>query len=271
MGFVMPWLHPANAQAPTMRVLSFNVNSAHSGEAQVVAEIERYDPDLVLLQETGHHATREALASLLAARYPTVQVAGQLILATRYPQVVGTTAVDGTPATPSDAPPPSTGFQRVELDTPLGHLAIYNVHTVSPRHPLFRLGGAHGLRREITSGRLFLGGGAPELHENADQRAAQVQAFAEAAARETDPVLIAGDTNLPGQSPILRRYLSAYDDAFTQSSWGFGYTFPTNKWRPWMRIDRVMARGGLRFVGFRVGEDRSASDHLCVVADVQAR
>jgi endonuclease/exonuclease/phosphatase (EEP) superfamily protein YafD len=81
-------------------------------------------------------------------------------------------------------------------------------------------------------------------------------------------VVIAGDTNLPGLSHVLHRYLSRYQDGFAKAGWGFGYTFPTRPRGPWMRIDRIVASDELRFVRFRVGRSL-ASDHECVVADLQ--
>ena len=86
---------------------------------------------------------------------------------------------------------------------------------------------------------------------------------------EKGPVIIAGDTNLPGLSFVFHRSLSGFQDGFTRAGWGFGYTFPTNH-VPWMRIDRVLASDELRFVRFEVGKSL-VSDHHCVVADLQRR
>ncbi len=144
------------------------------------------------------------------------------------------------------------------------------MHPLSPRAPFRTLRGA-GLRREILSGRLFAGGaGAAEFMDNTALRTAQVESFSQRAARETVPVIIGGDTNLPSLSYVLHRYLSRYQDGFSVAGSGFGYTFPTT--RPWMRmrIDRVLASPELRFARFDVGTSH-ASDHFCVVADLQRR
>jgi endonuclease/exonuclease/phosphatase family metal-dependent hydrolase len=87
------------------------------------------------------------------------------------------------------------------------------------------------------------------------------------ARRETVPVIIAGDTNLPQLSATLRNF-EGFQDGFAEAGVGFGYTFPTR--RPWMRLDRIYASQQLRFLSFRIGSD-AASDHLCVVADIEAR
>jgi endonuclease/exonuclease/phosphatase family metal-dependent hydrolase len=124
-----------------------------------------------------------------------------------------------------------------------------------------------GLRREILSGRIFGGENSEVLQSDTILRGQQIEAAGRYADQEQVPVVIAGDTNLPGLSVYLSSYLSRYHDAFRQASWGFGYTFPADK-TPWMRIDRVMASDELRFVGFQVGGSK-LSDHLCVVADLQ--
>jgi len=262
MGFVLPWPSPANRNAPTIRVLSYNINAGSGGNDALVEEIDRYSPDVVMLQEVGD---AEPIARLLSVRYPTVRNSNQFLVATRYP--ISSTFDPDKLAYMGRLR--SARFVEQAMDTPLGRIVFYNVHPLSPREGFFALRG-QGLRREIGSGRLLRGVVAPVIQANTGLRALQVQTFAEAAARETDPVVIAGDTNLPGLSPVLRRNLSRYEDGFTGAGWGLGYTFPTNKWRPWMRIDRILATGQLRFVRFEVGHS-STSDHRCVVADVQLR
>jgi endonuclease/exonuclease/phosphatase (EEP) superfamily protein YafD len=247
-----------------MRVLSFNVNSGLDGVDHVVGEIDQFSPDVVLLQETGGHEAREAFGRLLGARYPTVEISGQFIVAARYPLSSGSSPSVAASSDPERA----RAFQREVFDTPLGRVVFYDVHTVSPRAALYGLRGREGLSREITSGRLLRGAGAPLVESNSHLRFAQVQTFSEAAAQEGGPVVLAGDSNLPDLSPILRRYLSGYEDGFLRAGWGLGYTFPTDKLGPWMRIDRILANGHLRFVRFDVGKTQ-ASDHRCVVADLQ--
>lgn len=258
MGFVLPLHGLPRRDRATIRVLSFNVNSGRNGVQAVVDQVEHYSPDLVLFQEVSG-GSRQTFESLLRARYPTVQASGQFIMATRYPL-----STDGGPSVIQPC------FQRYALDTPLGRVVVYNVHTNSPRGPLYEIRGRRGIPREIASGRFFRGAAAPDVESNADLRTSEVQAFSEAAALETDPVVLAGDTNLPDLSPLLHRFLSAYEDGFADSGWGFGYTFPADKWRPWMRIDRILARGPLRFAWFDVGQAH-ASDHFCVVGDLQRR
>lgn len=259
LGFVLPWPH-GSAGAPAIRVLSYNVNSGLGGVDRVVEEIDRFSPDVVLLQETGRN---EGFEPPLRARFATVSVVDQFVLATRYPL----SAMTGPDRIPFEGHQRSPRFLRYVLDTPRGPLVLYNVHPVSPREDFAALRGKNGFIREVLSGRVFAGASAPRIQANSELRALQVATFTEAARRESGPVVVAGDTNLPGLSPVLARSTPGFVDAFTAAGWGVGYTYPNDR-RPWMRIDRILGSGGVRFSGFSVG-DSKASDHLCVVADVE--
>lgn len=261
MGLNVPTPGFADRSAPTLRVLSFNVDSALGGVDHIAAEVERHSPDVVLMQEIGE--TSE-LVRALQARYSTVEVSGQFLTATRYP-ILSEVDPDKLPFYGRQRSP---RFLEQTMDTPLGRVAFFNVHPVSPREDFHALRG-HGLRREILSGRLFSGDSAQSIQANAELRALQIRTAGEAAAGEHGPAVLAGDTNLPGLSVVFRRHLSRFQDGFVAAGWGLGYTFPADK-RPWMRIDRILANDELRFVRFRVG-DSHASDHLCVVADLQRR
>jgi vancomycin resistance protein VanJ len=259
MGFVLPWPHSAHPGAPVLKVLSYNIDSARAGVGGIVQEIDAHSPDVVFLQEVGR---ADDLGRLLKSRYPTVNATNQFVLASRYPL----SAFEDQDKLPYLGRQRSPRFLRYVLDTPLGRIVFYSVHPNSPREALAAVHG-QGLRREILSGRLFSGAAAPVVKENTGLRKLQVETFSEAAAKETGPVVIAGDTNLPWLSGLFGHYLSAYQDGFQKASWGFGYTFPNDR-RPWMRIDRILATAQLRFVRFDVGTS-VASDHRCVMAELQ--
>jgi endonuclease/exonuclease/phosphatase (EEP) superfamily protein YafD len=261
MGLVVPMPHVVDHKAPSIRVLSYNVNSAWGGVAKLVDEIAKYSPDVVLLQEVS--ATEELKRALLA-RYPTVEALDQFAVATRY-SIVST----NEPARlPFEGRQRSPRFLEHVVDTPLGRVRFYNIHPVSPREDFYVLRG-RGLRREILSGRIFSGAAGPAIQANAGLRALQAKTIAEAARDEQGPRVIAGDSNLPGLSLVFGRHFSAFHDGFVEAGSGFGYTYPNDR-RPWMRIDRILVTDELRVVRFQVGTS-AASDHLCVVGDLQRR
>ena len=107
-----------------------------------------------------------------------------------------------------------------------------------------------------------------EVEDNSGLRALQVEALAKLARSQPDPVVIAGDLNLPPLSAAFHRHLSEYQDGFREAGWGFGHTF-NSKYMP-LRLDRILAGPEFRIIAFEVGCD-DLSDHLCVVADIQRR
>jgi basic amino acid/polyamine antiporter, APA family len=259
LGFVAPGTRAASATGPSLRVLSYNVNSGLGGVDRIVTEIDHFAPDVVVLEETGH---LEAFEPPLRARYATVRLDDQFILATRYPLA----ALTEPDRLPFDGHARLPRFMRYVLETPLGPVVFYGIHPVSPREDFAALRGKRGFLREVLSGRVLTGVAAPRIQANSELRELQVATFVEAAQRETDPVVIAGDTNLPGLSPVFARHLSGFHDGFAEAGWGLGYTYPNDR-TPWMRIDRILTNDRLRVTRFQVG-DSSASDHRCIVADV---
>lgn len=239
-------------EGPTIRVLSYNVWQGMRGSSALRAEVLAARPDLVLFQTSSREADR-VFEDPYFARW-TVRREARLTLASRYP--VGDCRTAEGLSTESGPP-----FVRCTVATPLGLVDVFNVHAISPRRGLDRL------RLAARSGRFPDAAAVAEVLGNRDVRERQIRGLAEAAAASVNPVLIAGDTNLPGGSRILRRHLSSYRDAFEEAGAGFGYTFPTVDGRPWMRIDRALAGAGLRFVAARPGGDE-ASDHRPLFIEV---
>ena len=242
----------------TIRVLSYNVDFGTGARAEVRAEIAEAGADVVLLQGNDRRIFDGLKATFAGME---IRRAGEYFIASRFP------VLDFHEPPPLDGDV-GAGFVRVTLDTPLGVLDVYNLHPVSPR-PGFNAMRGNGLREGLETGRVVAPEATGKVERNAETRARQLAALAADARAARNPVLLAGDTNLPGLSPLLREHLGAYQDGFAAVGRGFGYTFPAMRW-PWMRIDRILAGPELYFVGFSVGE-RRGSDHHCVVADLARR
>jgi vancomycin resistance protein VanJ len=223
---------------PSLRILSYNVAGGQAA-AQIAAVVREARPDVLLIQEWKDQ--------LEPALRPVVEgfhrhQLGQFWVASRYPiEDVYVPPVIHVP----DQAARSSRFVRYRLATPLGPLHVLNVHPVSPREDLVN---------------------AASLEATSRLRRRQAENIASEAGRSPVPVIIAGDTNLPLGSWIMRQTLGRYRDGFEAAGRGFGYTFPAA--RPWMRIDRILGDQRIRFLRFQVLGNSRASDHLAVSADV---
>jgi len=251
MGFVAPRNAPP-PPGPVLRVLSYNTTHAAEGVESLRALVLETRPDLVLFQWSSHLA-HEAMSGSLFEGW-TVRRVDQFTVASHFP-IVSLEAV----GLPSGSGPPCA---HAVLQSPLGTIDVYSIRPQSAREEIgatrklgFR-GRLASLLQDARSGR---------LEELASFREAQVRSIAEEVARARHPVLIAGDSNLPDGSLVLHRYLGGFSDAFVQSGWGFGYTYPARL--PWMRLDRVLLGSGLSAVSFDV-LPRRTSAHRPVVAEV---
>jgi endonuclease/exonuclease/phosphatase family metal-dependent hydrolase len=131
----------------------------------------------------------------------------------------------------------------------------------SPRDGLDELRG-EGFTYELQKGRLYETRAPAIIRLNTELRTSQIAAIASRAPIDR-PVIIAGDTNLPGLSRLLRVHFGRFTDGFSTVGAGFGYTFPAR--HPWLRIDRILVDERLRFVRFQTGR-ALGSDHLSVFA-----
>lgn len=250
MGLVVRVPRAAQTHAPTVRVLSYNIDKGHAGAENLAEQVRRFSPDVVVMQEID--VAGAELTRVFQSSYATVEASGQFFIASRFPIL---SSVDAEPlAMRIDG---LRHYRAYLLDTPIGRLRLLSVHPTSPSWPLNDL-----RRRGLTWNNLRWDLGV--LDQNSELRELEARTIAEAATQSAEPVVIAGDTNLPGLSRILGRHLSPFHDAFVDAGSGFGYTFPSGS--PWLRIDRLLTGRGLRAVQFQRGMS-TASDHLCVVGD----
>jgi vancomycin resistance protein VanJ len=259
MGFTLAFPAPAAPAGRTVRMVTYNIGKAGARLSDAVAQVRQFAPDIVVMQ-----ALNPGEGAILKAAFEGWQlhVNGQFLMASRFP------------LREASIPPPvqdaaGTGgahFVRYTLETPLGPIDLFNVHTTSPREGLDALRRS-GTLSSLLSGRLFDPRAAGFVESNAFRRGRQIAGLAEAARTSRNAVIIAGDTNLPGLSRIYGEHLSSFRDSFDKAGRGFGYTFPAS--HPWMRIDRVLTNDRLRPVDSRVGRS-VAAEHLCVFAEIEA-
>jgi vancomycin resistance protein VanJ len=266
MGFVLPGPNP-RSDGPALRVLSFNVNTGFWGYQNVAEQVLEESADVIMLQEMGSIHEPDRLTGPLEARYPHCRWDNQFYIASRFP-IVSAYLPEKLEISERERSP---RFVSYVIDTPLGNVTFYNVHPASPRSAFYELRGPAGLRRNILSGEVFRGSGGEKMMAHMYLLTVQVQTASERARKETNPVIIMGDINLPTLSPTAHRFLGDFQDGFEHAGWGFGHTFPNREGlRMWLRLDRILASRDLVFVDFDVGCERS-SDHYCVVAELQRR
>ncbi len=254
------------AQDPrAIRLVSYNIDLGARGVPNIVAQVMKLQPNLVLLQEAQDGLVlqlRQAFAGwhvdqrdqfFIASRFPILEV--------RQPARLHYGAGEGGGQKDREG---GAHFLAYTIATDLGPIDVFSVHTTSPREGLEDMRG-RGFLYELRHGHVLLGHHADTLTFNAYRRRRQVEALAAAVRASVHPVIAAGDFNLPALSRMVPDNLGDLDDAFASVGRGFGYTYPSKL--PWLRIDRIFTGPGLRAVEFRVGETL-ASDHLCVSAVV---
>jgi vancomycin resistance protein VanJ len=250
-----------------IRLVSYNIQLGRRGVPGIVAQLSKFHPNLVLLQEADGGFAAELRAAF--AGWHTDQ-RGQFFIASRFPirEVKEPPPLHyrvGEGGSPREGEG-GARFVTYTLDTDLGPIDVFSVHTTSPREGLEEMRG-DGFLYEARHGRILLGRGADRLTFNAYRRRRQVETMAAAARASHRPVIIAGDFNLPPLSRVVHDNLGDFADAFAQAGRGFGFTYPSKL--PFMRVDHIFTGHGLRAVDFRVG-DAPASDHLCVTAVITA-
>jgi vancomycin resistance protein VanJ len=259
LSVALPW---PKRDPTALRVLSLNANSCVSGSKAIAASILQYRPDLVLLQELS--SARTPLEAELRRHYRNVQASTQFIIASRFP-IIETSDPDRAHVLGTEH---SARYLRHVLRTPRGDITVFNIHPTSPRPGLNEIRGPRGFRHELQTGRAFSSHAAPEVQSITELRRAQVEAVIGDATDERNPVIIAGDSNLPTLSKLARANFAGFADGFSEAGMGFGYTYPARL--SWMRIDRILASPAFRFITFEVG-CAGVSDHLCVVAELSQR
>jgi vancomycin resistance protein VanJ len=237
--------------APSVRVLSYNVWYGKRDLDAIEREVLAADAGVIVLQ-AARPVVAERLRDRLGASWSFV-VRGEFVVASRYPIVTCGPAGEGA------------GHLACTIDTPLGLVDLFDFHPVSPR-PGLNMMFHQSKKRVLTEGPSDES--MDTVASNTVSRERQATALAEAIAAAKNPVLVAGDTNLPERSSLFRAHFGGLRDGFAEAGTGFGYTFPANRWFPWMRIDRILSGPELRFTSFTVG-GKDGSDHRPVWADIE--
>jgi vancomycin resistance protein VanJ len=229
---------PAALAANTpLKVMSYNVWGRNHKLDEVIAIIHQEQPDILLLQE-AYWPSGYNLSSALADLYPNSQTyvayeleMGQLIIS-RYPLI------------PTEASYKKGRAQKVQVNTPTGTIAVWNVHTYQP------------------------------LTWKEQYR--QITALTADIAQTEIPLIVGGDFNTTEQAEnyrLINQYLS---NAHWEAGWGFGFSFPAHNPRynripvltPMVRIDHIFYSSHFFARSAQTLTTSGGSDHLPVTAQL---
>jgi vancomycin resistance protein VanJ len=251
-----PQLLPLPARPPAgtlLRVVTFNQLYSNDQVGAIVAAIRAQDADVVALQELSG-AAAAALRSDLIAEYPYQYLAAAerdygLGIISRYPLRMSST---------------TRGFlgRQVIVDVGGQPVTLINVHLTAP---------AIRTRRYREYGSL------PWVSEySTGERSREVPKLLAAIDETAGPLIVLGDFNTGDREPPYAELAARMHDAYRETSWGFGFTFPNDKrmWTmpiplPLVRIDYVWSRGGIVPAAAHVECDSGGSDHCMLVADLR--
>jgi endonuclease/exonuclease/phosphatase (EEP) superfamily protein YafD len=216
-----------NPSASHLRLLSINVHRANLRADLVLAEIQRTQPDVVLLLEVDA-AWLQALEPLRAL-FPTFIADPRsdnfgLALLARTPVEAAAVIELGGAEIPSVELAIQRGGQRVRL---LG------THPLPPATPAY-----------------------------AQARNDQLQAVAEWGRRQVDPVIVLGDLNVTPWSPHFATLLREGGLQLARPAWSLAASWPAQLPAGLrLPLDHCLVAPGLRVVRYELGEP-VGSDHL---------
>jgi vancomycin resistance protein VanJ len=221
-------------------------------------------PDLLLLQDAPGRASGY-LSAEGYGEFPHATDVGEFTLLSRHPIL----SAEIVPPGPGEGSTPVAA--RFTIDFAGSSVAVYSVHTVSPRDTLL-----HYRRGAFLHGLIGLPGTpfAEKRKANQsfwDQRILQARRLADHIAADPLPVIVAGDFNAPAGGHIHRLFESRFQDAHTNAGHGFGHSFPGTTRNPlsfggpWMRIDYLFCNDAWEPV-WCLTEANRPSQHRAVAA-----
>jgi endonuclease/exonuclease/phosphatase family metal-dependent hydrolase len=253
MGFNIPLNKHSGVdkgKVKTLRIFSYNILGGMVNAEEFSAFLQQSAVDIVALQECP-----EEFKLPLPRGWYSAKKRGLAIMS-RYP-IRSVTPVEVLQ--PQDQWPGTYLLQTV-IQVPGGDVAFCSLHLPSPRFGLQAVldkttllrPSRKGLLEKELFGRQFV---AVKLHNYIKDLKL--------------PVIIAGDFNTTVDSSLYRQFWSGYNNAFSATGWGYGWTqrlsvrgLPLR-----VRIDHILTGTGLTPLSSAIGPDLG-SDHLPLIADI---
>jgi endonuclease/exonuclease/phosphatase (EEP) superfamily protein YafD len=250
------WRERNKAAGEAVTVVTNNIGQ--SNHQSMAGFLERVNPDLVVLQDAAYRLPwyRRAYPDRYCA------AAGEFITISRYP-ISSARLLDR----PQWRGPIAAVFK---IEWPSHPFSLYSVHIPTPRNDFERIRG-HGFLVSLVKSHGIPFGQIQTYAEAMKQRVETARAFSELLASEKEPVLVAGDFNMPSWGYVHSLFASKLEDAFAMAGQGFGFSFPgitrnpISLFGPWLRIDYLFCNHSWTPVSC-VTEPHRASQHRAVAA-----
>jgi vancomycin resistance protein VanJ len=236
-----------------LRVMTINQHNSNGQISELLTTIRTQDADIVAIQELSESvadAAKQQLNDLYPYRYllPGDGHYGLGILsrhplreAAYRPQFVG---------------------QRMIVDVDGVAITLINVHLYAPHAPTRRL-------RQFRPVRVV-------LDYDTAMRAQEFSRLLQEIDSIHGPLIVTGDFNTSDREPPYAELAARLHDAYRETSWGFGFTFPNDEQIlrfkvpfPLVRIDYVWSGAGIVPAAAQVICDQGGSDHCAVVTDLR--
>ncbi len=241
-----------------VRVMTYNVKAYRAleregGFAAIAWELALHDADVIVMQDAGYlshmlESSPKSTQRMFGKRQ--VAISGQYIIASRLPL---RECKDGDISFPGE----NHHYFRCAVSAKGVEFDVFAVHLLTPRQ------GLNATRHERLDG-------IDDWQHNVASRMFQARTLASQVAANARPVVIAGDLNAPGHSPVVRQLVGAgLRDAFSTAGVGYGYTHG-HSLRPhisFARLDHVLVSTKFGVADSFVG-GKEASEHRPVIADL---
>lgn len=250
MGLCLPWGRAFAPDGPTVRVLTCNVAGEAATPEAIRKLVETVRPDMVALEECRGGASYQWPEGWHVVQH------GELLVASRYP-VQEIQEMDGRH--PGHVSLRWTLLQCV-VSTPDRDVDFCCIHLPTPRE---------GIAAVLDRSTVVAPSRSGMIDEETYERRGQSEEIAGRVEDKSASVILAGDFNMPADSPIYRQAWGRYRNAFSTSGFGFGNTIraDVHGWRFGARIDHILTGPNWRPRHCWVGPD-VGSDHLPLIADL---